>query len=254
MTGLISSIVLNSDLNIKSSGPKYLKLVSFFETELVQKDLVLVAYKRKLDSNILSDPSVLSALVSDSTRSVFLDDCFGGKTEAKFVPVYGYKQYVSNYKEILNQIFDAGVQTIDQNKFNFIFIDIPTVDILANRGSFSQVVESIKILDGQLQKLAETVIKVDGTLIFTSPYGNFEKMVNRDEYESLNSCTLDPTPFLLISNLHKRGNSGKPVNFEPIYDMISKKDSLFQVAPTILELLRIPISEQLIGKSLLKIN
>ncbi len=256
---LILALSSNSG-NSKLAQPKFLFLATFFDCLLPKPDEVNVIFDRDHETNlpqILYKTGLNQAFVSDSTRMLSIKSQIKGMGNVSdyifedFLPIVSMDAYLNNVKGTVSNVFSKAIDTVERKKYDFILIDIPCIDEVANSGSFKETVAAIKAVDYFLPSLLQSVLGLDGVLIITSNYGNAEKMVRRNDYEALNRRTLNPIPFIYITNSNKKRSSSVSITSELMYDMVTKKKYLIDVAPTILELLGLPIPDKFSGHSLM---
>ena len=259
LTKLILAFSSSSDSS-RLPSPKFLYLATFFDYILPKPDGLNVLFKRAgtIDlPHILCGAGLNQLYISDSTRMLSIKSQLNGFKEISgqpsedFVPVLDYKQYLNNPKPIIYEIFSKTVSAVKEKKYDFIFIDVPCIDEIASNGTFGQALNATKMVDNFLPVLLEAVLNEGGVLIITSTYGNAEKMVRRDQYEILNGRTLDPVPFILASSESKKEMKSSSIVSELMYDMITKKNYLRDIAPTIIELFNLPIPTEFTGHNLM---
>jgi 2,3-bisphosphoglycerate-independent phosphoglycerate mutase len=241
---------------------KFLYITTFFSCILPKPEQVRVIFEREININI---PSILyqsglsQAYISDSTRMLAIKSELKGLEDVNnvyeyFVPILNQNQYLDNTDKIISEIFLRTIDTIKQQKYDFIFIDIPCIDEVATNGTFDQTIKAIKSIDGCLPSLLKSVFEAEGKLIFTSTYGNAERMALRNKYEVLNSRTIDPTPFVFATKENFKRTVSANVASGLVYDMMLKKNNLTDVAPTILELFNLPVPKEFTGASLVNVK
>jgi 2,3-bisphosphoglycerate-independent phosphoglycerate mutase len=106
-----------------------------------------------------------------------------------------------------------------------------------------------------LDKNIESIIKIaeddECILIITSDHGNIEQMMNVLTGEKKTKHTANPVPFYLIGKEFKLKRPKTKEQIEKTYKIPS--GLLSDIAPTILELLKIPQPSEMTGRSLLGI-
>lgn len=123
-------------------------------------------------------------------------------------------------------------------KYQFIAINYANADLVGHSGSMKATVQCCKVLDECLSKLVPVAQKNGFSILITADHGNAEQMFYKNG-EPCPSHTTNPVPFLLISK-HKKG-------------VKLKSGGLEDVAPTILELLKLKKPKQMTGNSLISI-
>jgi 2,3-bisphosphoglycerate-independent phosphoglycerate mutase len=122
--------------------------------------------------------------------------------------------------------------------YNFIALNFANPDLVGHSGLFLAVKKALATLDKCLQEIVPLALEKGYTILLTADHGNAEYM----RYPDGSGCpahTLNPVPFVLVSNKHKR-----------LRKNIAKK-GLQNIAPTILKILKIRKPFVMKGKSLI---
>lgn len=158
------------------------------------------------------------------------------------------------------QITKTAIAAIKSKKYDLIVINYANVDMIAHTGNILAVGQAVQSLDLQVGQLVEATSAVDGVLIITADHGNAEQMVsvgqlsskiNNSERETVH--TLNPVPFILVKKDLKKDLIRTSLSYGPnaLSKIIEAKDSLADIAPTILEILALPKPQEMTGHSLL---
>ena len=131
------------------------------------------------------------------------------------------------------------VEQIQSNKYDFIIVNYANPDMVGHSGVLNSAIEACSIIDKQLGKLEQEILKIDGNMLITADHGNIENMV--DESGNPHTAhTLNPVPLILLSNNAR--------NFQLNDGVLS------DIAPTILNLMKIEKPNEMSGKNLLKLS
>lgn len=122
------------------------------------------------------------------------------------------------------------------DKYDFIVINFAIPDMTAHTGNVKACIKSVEVIDEQLGKLKEEILKRKGTLVITSDHGNAEKMLDLETKEMYTEHTTNKVPFIIIE---KRSSKRR-----------LSEGSLGDVAPTILKLMDIKQPKKMTGESL----
>ncbi len=130
-------------------------------------------------------------------------------------------------------VTDAVCQAVEQRIYSFIVVNYANPDMVGHTGNLDAAIEAIETVDSCLGRVIETVNKVGGTLLITADHGNAEYM--RDaEGNPWTAHTTNPVPFILVEG-EERKIIGHGTDVP-----LRTNGCLADVAPTILEILRIP--------------
>lgn len=139
------------------------------------------------------------------------------------------------------------VKAIKNDKYDFIVVNYANADIAGHTGDLDATIKAIEIIDENLKKVVEASLETDTVLIITADHGNAEEKISPfGEIKTKHS--LNPVPFYLVAKKYKNKKEN------PIYLYNYKKEGgfLYDIAPTILEILGTPKPVEMIGNSLLK--
>lgn len=132
------------------------------------------------------------------------------------------------------EITDYAVEQIEAGAYDVIIMNYANADMVGHTGKWEPTVESVQILDECVQRLSDAVLKAGGLLAITADHGNAEEKIDKDG-NPLTAHTTNPVPLLLVAN----GISGK-----------LRGGKLGDVAPTLLQLMDLPVPEAMTGENL----
>ena len=147
--------------------------------------------------------------------------------------------------EIKNRVLE------NLQKYDFILANFANADMVGHTGNFEATVKAIETLDGVIDELVPAILKIGGVCIITADHGNAEEKINPVSGESTTEHTTNPVPFYLVGEQFKLAK-------ETSHQTIEKKKKetggiLADIAPTILEIMKLPKPDEMSGKSLLGI-
>nr|YP_009510998.1 phosphoglycerate mutase [Hydropuntia rangiferina]AXI96671.1 phosphoglycerate mutase [Hydropuntia rangiferina]UAD87354.1 phosphoglycerate mutase [Hydropuntia rangiferina] len=136
------------------------------------------------------------------------------------------------------ELTEVAINAINANIYTLIVINYANPDMVGHTGNLEATIKAINTVDICLNKIWKACQKTNSTLIITADHGNAEYMI--DEYNKpCTSHTNNPVPFILVeSSITNRKN-------------LRTNGNLADIAPTILELLKLNIPIEMNGKSLL---
>ncbi|MGZ3552577.1 MAG: 2,3-bisphosphoglycerate-independent phosphoglycerate mutase [Vulcanimicrobiaceae bacterium] len=132
------------------------------------------------------------------------------------------------------EITDFAVAKIQVGEYDVIIMNYANADMVGHTGKWEPTIESVQILDGCLQRLADAVLAAGGLLAITADHGNAEEKIDKDG-NPLTAHTTNPVPFILIGN----GIEGT-----------LRPGKLGDVAPTLLRIMELPVPSQMTGENL----
>nr|AIA19946.1 phosphoglycerate mutase [Neoporphyra perforata]AIA20364.1 phosphoglycerate mutase [Neoporphyra perforata] len=143
--------------------------------------------------------------------------------------------------EIVTQ---KSISAINKAIYSCVVINYANADMLGHTGKLKETIQSIETVDLCIAKLLDAVSKLNGTLIITADHGNAECMFT-EEGHPCTSHTTNLVPLILIEGEQEviAGHGGQV--------KLRSNGSLADIAPTILDILRLKKPTEMTGKSLI---
>lgn len=148
-------------------------------------------------------------------------------------PMYQFEPSMRNF-QIANTIIEA----INHDQYNFIVANFSSPDMVGHTGNYEAAVVSAESVDYSVGKIYEAVepkLK-DYALIITADHGNSDIMWDYENNQPHTQHTLSKVPFILVSDYE-----GK----------LNRSETLSDIAPTVLDLMRLEKPAVMTGDSLL---
>ncbi len=140
---------------------------------------------------------------------------------------------------------DAAIAAIGKRIYSLVVINYANPDMVGHTGNIEATINAVQTVDRCLAHLLASISKVGGTTIITADHGNAELMLDR-EGNPWTAHTTNPVPFILVEGeLVKIPGHGTNV-------ALRSDGKLADIAPTILEILQLPIPPEMTGQSLLQ--
>nr|YP_009394909.1 phosphoglycerate mutase [Polysiphonia stricta]ARW63471.1 phosphoglycerate mutase [Polysiphonia stricta] len=139
------------------------------------------------------------------------------------------------------QITDSLIHALDKKIYKLIVINYANPDMVGHTGKLDSTIEAVEVIDHCIEKIINKVKEEEVTLIITADHGNADYMINEDN-QPCKSHSTNSVPFIIVQN-----NKIKP-------HKLQSKGTLADIAPTILDLLRIEIPKEMNGQSLIQIE
>ncbi|MDR0405249.1 MAG: 2,3-bisphosphoglycerate-independent phosphoglycerate mutase [Clostridiales bacterium] len=147
------------------------------------------------------------------------------------VATYDMKPEMSAY-----EVADECVRRIDSGKYDAVILNFANCDMVGHTGVFEAAVAAAEAVDECLGKVVSAVTRQNGAVIVTADHGNAEQMLEADGSIRTAHST-NPVPLLLI------GGGGV---------RLRESGRLADIAPTMLELMGLPVPSEMTGESLLE--
>ena len=131
---------------------------------------------------------------------------------------------------------DQVVAHIEENTPNFVCINYANTDMVGHTGVFEAAVKAAEAVDENLGRLVDAAKSLDYRIVIIADHGNSDYMIN-DDGSPHTAHTMNPVPCIIIDGKERHR---------------LKEGKLADVAPTLLELMGIPIPDEMTGDVLLQ--
>ena len=134
---------------------------------------------------------------------------------------------------------------IKSGKYSFIVINFANPDMVGHTGNINATIKAIETVDKCIGQIVNATGEMGGSIVITADHGNAEVMKGASG-EPWTAHTINKVPLIFIEGekrkIPKMGNE--------IY--LRDNAGLADIAPTLLQLLNLPIPKEMTGKSLIK--
>jgi len=138
------------------------------------------------------------------------------------------------------ELTDRAVQAIDSGKYDMIVLNYANPDMVGHTGDLAAAIKAVETVDTGLGRIVEALRRQGGALIVTADHGNCELMKDPETGGPHTSHTTNPVPVVIMRGAATAGSGG-------IHD-----GSLADIAPTMLDLMGIPVPREMTGHSILQ--
>jgi 2,3-bisphosphoglycerate-independent phosphoglycerate mutase len=136
------------------------------------------------------------------------------------------------------ELTDCLVEAIQGRAFELIVCNYANGDMVGHTGSFAAAVQAVEVLDQCLARVVEASLASGGECLITADHGNVEQMCDAQSGQAHTAHTLNPVPLILVS-----GRAGQ-------FRLADGR--LCDIAPTLLQLMGLPLPQEMDGASLLR--
>ena len=233
----------------KFSTKKYINLkfqtLTQYSTNFDVDVLYQTIYPKNTLGEVISKAGLNQLRISESEKfphvtyffSGLIYDKFNGEEQIKIqspkVKTYDLAPEMSA-KEVTNKV----IKTIKSKKHDFILLNFANSDMVGHTGNYKAVLKAMREVDKNIGLIKDTIDKTNALLMITSDHGNCETMKDEDNNPHTKH-TYNLVPFILCDNSYKLNHNYKNL-------------SLYNIAPTILEIMNIKKPKIMSGKSLIK--
>ena len=134
---------------------------------------------------------------------------------------------------------------IRSGKYAFIVINFANPDMVGHTGNMSAAVKAIETVDECVGKIVNATGEMGGSILITADHGNAELMKDSNG-EPWTAHTTNLVPLIFIEGEKRKiANQGNDI-------YLRENAGLSDIAPTLLQLLNLPVPKEMTGKSLIK--
>lgn len=139
-----------------------------------------------------------------------------------------------------SDVCDVTCKTIAAGQYPFIVANLANPDMVGHTGDMEAAVEAVRSVDEAFGRLLEATRASRGALLITADHGNCEQMIDFETGEPHTAHTTNPVPFIVADFSGCAGNGA-----------YLRDGSLQDVAPTVLEIMKIAKPVEMTGNSLI---
>jgi 2,3-bisphosphoglycerate-independent phosphoglycerate mutase len=141
-------------------------------------------------------------------------------------------------------VTDVAVRAVQKQIYSLVIINYANPDMVGHTGNMAATVQALEVVDKSLGQLLSAVSTAGGTALITADHGNAEQMWD-DQGNPWTAHTTNLVPLILIE-----GEGAKiPGHGTDVH--LRDDGCLADLAPTILEILKIKQPEEMTGRSLI---
>ena len=134
---------------------------------------------------------------------------------------------------------------IKSGKYSFVVINYANPDMVGHTGNMEATIKAIETVDKCIGKIVNATGEMGGSILITADHGNAEVMKG-SAGEPWTAHTVNKVPLIFIEGEKRKiPNMGNEI-------YLRDNAGLADIAPTLLQLLNIPIPKEMTGKSLIK--
>ena len=137
------------------------------------------------------------------------------------------------------------VRAIKSGKYSFVVINFANPDMVGHTGNINATIKAIETVDRCIGKIVNATGEMGGSILITADHGNAELMKGPSG-EPWTAHTTNKVPLILIEGEKRKiPNMGNEI-------YLRENAGFSDIAPTLLQLLKLPIPKEMTGKSLIK--
>jgi 2,3-bisphosphoglycerate-independent phosphoglycerate mutase len=148
------------------------------------------------------------------------------------VPTYDLKPEMSAVA-----VTDALIEALGQHDYAFVLVNYANPDMVGHTGIIPAGIRAVETVDACLERLCAAVLARGGSLLITADHGNIEELIDPETGQPHTAHTTNPVPIYWVTrDPRARG---------------LRDGGLSDLAPSLCELLGLPVPREMTGRSLL---
>ncbi len=132
------------------------------------------------------------------------------------------------------EVTDRLVEAIEERRFDLIVCNIANPDMVGHTGIMAAAIAAAETVDAALGRLEAAILRSGGAMLVTADHGNLEDMWDAESGQPATQHSMNPVPVVYVGGPARLRDGG----------------ALRDLAPTILELMQLPIPAEMSGRSL----
>jgi 2,3-bisphosphoglycerate-independent phosphoglycerate mutase len=234
------------DKFIEQRRPKNLFYVGMTQYEKNWPWLQYVIGPEKLEhilAQVFADVQYKNLRCAESEKYAHVTYFFNGGIEKPFageerilVPSPKVATYDLKPEMSAEGITETVVKAIEQNEFDAIIMNYANADMVGHSGKLDAAIKAVEAVDAGLARIYQALKPRGGAWIITADHGNAETMIDPNTGGAHTYHTLNPVPFILVSDDDTR--------------QLQPGGSLRDIAPTMLATLGQPQPHDMTGRDL----
>ena len=143
------------------------------------------------------------------------------------------------------EVTEVVLAALQKGIYSFVVVNYANPDMVGHTGMIEATVTAIETVDKCLGRLLAGVSQAGGTAIIIADHGNAELMFD-EEGNPWTAHTTNPVPFILVEG------EGLKIPGHGTDVPLREDGCLADIAPTVLELLRLPQPPEMTGRSMIR--
>jgi 2,3-bisphosphoglycerate-independent phosphoglycerate mutase len=195
---------------------------------------------------IVSDAGLRQLRLAETEKYAHVTFFFNGGRETPFageerclVPSPRVQTYDLQPEMAAFAITDQLLNALSSQRYDFIVVNYANADMVGHTGHLTASIRAVEVLDTCLGQLIDALQKQGGLLVVTADHGNIEMLVDPHSQQMHTAHTLNLVPFVIYTPTAKAFT-------------LAKSGTLADIAPTLLELMGLPLPTEMTGRSLLR--
>jgi len=239
----ITTVLTQQDMHEQNMHALPLHYVTMTNYDSTFKNVHIIFDKDNLKNTlgeVLADNGKKQIRIAETEKYPHVTFFFSGGREKEFE---GESRIMINSPKVAtydlqpemsaNEVTDAIVKELSKGEVDFVCLNFANPDMVGHTGVYDAIVKAIETTDKCAEKVLNTAIKKNYSVIIIADHGNADIAFHPDSSPHT-AHTTNPVPCILIDNDYKKLNDGK----------------LADISPTILKLMGIAKPKEMDGEAL----
>jgi len=135
-----------------------------------------------------------------------------------------------------HEVTDKLVEAIQSQKYDLIVVNYANCDMVGHTGNMDAAIKAVVTMDDCVARAMSAMLENGTRMFFCADHGNVDSMIDETNGGPFTAHSTNPVPFVLFNC--------------PGYKLVPG-GKLADIAPTLLELMNLPVPPEMTGKSLL---
>jgi 2,3-bisphosphoglycerate-independent phosphoglycerate mutase len=200
---------------------------------------------RRILGEVASQAGIRQLRIAETEKYAHVTYFFNGGEEKKYpgeerilipsprdVATYDLKPQMS-----AREVTEALVKYVREQDVGLVIANFANADMVGHTGNFEASVKAVEVIDECLGRVVDAALTKKGKVVITADHGNIEQLIDYDTGKPHTAHTTNWVPVILVDEERKkcRLNQGTAID----------------VAPTLLEMLKLTQPREMTGKSLI---
>ncbi len=149
------------------------------------------------------------------------------------VATYDLKPEMSAY-----EVTEKAIAELSTGKYDVMILNFANCDMVGHTGVLAAAEKAVAAVDECVDKVLSKILEMGGGALLTADHGNADKMIDTDG-SPFTAHTTNPVPVVLVCDALKNAK-------------LRKGGVLADLAPTLLDMMNLPVPEEMTGKTLIE--
>ncbi len=131
------------------------------------------------------------------------------------------------------------LEELSTGEYDVVILNFANCDMVGHTGVMDAAIKAVHTVDECVKKVTDKILEMGGSAIVTADHGNADQMLADDGVGAFTQHTTFPVPVILVSKEYQNAS-------------LREDGVLADLAPTLLDIMKLPQPKEMTGKSLLK--